>query len=514
MIDYSLEVMLLCIATAFMLYILYRVITIKDKYPLHWMFIGLIASTVIMHLGSIVECYTGNILLKYTGVLFIPPFVLLTGFTFSHIENRLSRYTWLLFVIPVISLIILSTNHYHHLFYQVYTLKQQGIIIGNYFYIHTIYSYACIIIGMLYLMMFSMRNKGLFSTQALLIILAVSIGAGLNVIQVLKLWDISVFYTPLTFSIPLVFIYIAIVKYDFLDIVPLALRKVLDLISDGLIILSKHNEIIDYNKTLELMMPNACFNRRQSFFSYTQNLNFEPNEYQSIRTDLENNHQKATIDKTIRLEDAQKFFRFEFIPLFIHDSHYAGTVVIMKDITESQNYITLIEEKSKLQEKLANMDELTGINNRRRLFEFAKIEWNKMKQMRQTLSVLMIDIDHFKAFNDNYGHDIGDKILKLVAETISKTIRNKDTVGRYGGEEFVVLLPETDGSNAYQTAQRIRKLIKEKILLAGRLEGLSCTVSIGVSTYSGQEKTFEDLLNIADKKLYLAKENGRNRVEQ
>jgi diguanylate cyclase (GGDEF)-like protein len=165
-----------------------------------------------------------------------------------------------------------------------------------------------------------------------------------------------------------------------------------------------------------------------------------------------------------------------------------------------------------IQERLANADGLTGLNNRRHLFELGTREFELTRRHKRSFSVMMMDIDHFKKFNDTYGHDIGDKILKLVASAIKEAARTTDIIGRYGGEEFTVLLPEAELDGAKIVAERIRENVAAKRLKTEEYGELSCTISIGVAMLGSDEKDIEELIKKADAKLYEAKESGRNRV--
>ena len=163
--------------------------------------------------------------------------------------------------------------------------------------------------------------------------------------------------------------------------------------------------------------------------------------------------------------------------------------------------------------KLANTDALTGLNNRRFLFEQANKEFGIARRDNLDLSLMMIDIDHFKKFNDTYGHDMGDEVIKLVAREILKSCRELDTVGRYGGEEFSVLLPDTNLEFAYTVAEKIRSYIEQKIYHSEKYGDLKCTISIGIASLNQNFNRVEDLFKDADNKLYTAKKNGRNRIE-
>ncbi|WP_457599867.1 diguanylate cyclase [Hydrogenivirga sp.] len=165
---------------------------------------------------------------------------------------------------------------------------------------------------------------------------------------------------------------------------------------------------------------------------------------------------------------------------------------------------------------ISYIDGLTGIANRRRFEDFFKREWKRAKRTRRPISVLMLDIDFFKNYNDLLGHLEGDECLKAVASTISKHIRSDvDLVARYGGEEFVVVLPDTDLKGALRVAERIRKDIEEmKVVHPGSGVSKFVTVSIGVASIEPVDNLTRDvLLNMADRALYIAKKKGRNRVE-
>lgn len=167
-------------------------------------------------------------------------------------------------------------------------------------------------------------------------------------------------------------------------------------------------------------------------------------------------------------------------------------------------------------ENLSSIDALTGIANRRRLDEYLKTEWRRAIRNKHPISLMMIDIDHFKIFNDTYGHQGGDDCLRRVAEAIAVTARRPaDLVARYGGEEFCVVLPETAESPARDFAENLRTGIEDlNIEHKGLTEQSVITVSIGVATAEPglNDLTYEDLIERADKRLYHAKESGRNQV--
>ncbi|MBS1196775.1 MAG: diguanylate cyclase protein [Proteobacteria bacterium] len=179
-----------------------------------------------------------------------------------------------------------------------------------------------------------------------------------------------------------------------------------------------------------------------------------------------------------------------------------------------RNQIQLKKQADQL-EALSHIDALTQVPNRRRFDEVIETEWKRSFRLQQPLSVLMIDIDHFKQYNDHYGHGAGDDALRSVAAALSGGVaRPADLVARYGGEEFVVILPETGGESAVAIAEKLRERV---FALAIRHECSSAaprmTISIGVAALvPGEHTSVQQLLAMADKMLYKSKEGGRNRV--
>ena len=172
--------------------------------------------------------------------------------------------------------------------------------------------------------------------------------------------------------------------------------------------------------------------------------------------------------------------------------------------------ILKLQEVTKELEHLAYTDPLTGAFNRRYFLSAAKKETSRNIRYGHSLTLLMVDIDHFKKVNDTYGHDIGDEALKIMVTTVLSALRSEDVLGRFGGEEFIVLLPETDAIGAELVAQRVRQLVSE-IVIDTAQEPLSFTVSIGVAE-AKRDESIEEIQKRADEALYEAKKNGRDCV--
>lgn len=159
----------------------------------------------------------------------------------------------------------------------------------------------------------------------------------------------------------------------------------------------------------------------------------------------------------------------------------------------------------------ALVDQLTGVANRRHFFQAAENEFERFVRYNRTFSLLMLDLDHFKNVNDQFGHPVGDKVLKELSRTILLHKRESDLFGRLGGEEFALLLPETNLSGATEIAVRLRRSC-HTLAVPGHLS-IHVTVSIGVTQVRSEDTSFDDVLSRVDETLYRAKNNGRDRVE-
>ena len=170
-----------------------------------------------------------------------------------------------------------------------------------------------------------------------------------------------------------------------------------------------------------------------------------------------------------------------------------------------------LESAKRLAEQQANTDPLTGINNRRAFFEHASRIHSSARRFNHTYSILVIDIDEFKQVNDNYGHAVGDMVVKQLADTIVQSTRDVDIVGRIGGDEFAAILPETSVNDGAILAERLRlNFVRQPIPVLA--ETLNFTISIGIADLSELDQTLEDVISNADNALYQAKHQGRNRV--
>jgi len=203
------------------------------------------------------------------------------------------------------------------------------------------------------------------------------------------------------------------------------------------------------------------------------------------------------------------------------DGKYDGAIAVITDLTEQKRIeAELRDAKNQLEkalireQKLSKTDALTGISNRRHLFEVAQRKFAVAKRYKQPLVVMMFDVDLFKEINDEFGHDLGDQVLSRVAAIASAEIRSTDVIGRSGGDEFMILLPMTNAQQAYLLAERIRKNV-ELLRVPSEKGYISTTLGMGIVEYdpvSPAATTLEGLFHLVDETMYQSKNRGRNQV--
>lgn len=193
------------------------------------------------------------------------------------------------------------------------------------------------------------------------------------------------------------------------------------------------------------------------------------------------------------------------VPIFNERGELGYFAAIERDLTE----IKLLQSRL---EKLASTDDLTGLANRNAFMSKAETEFLRAQRYKRSLSVIMIDVDHFKCVNDEHGHAVGDIVLREVSKICGEALRDSDTLGRIGGEEFVLLLPDTPIKNAEYVAERMRKQLASSPIKHNNIE-LLVTASFGVATIDHKDGTFNALIERADQAMYDAKKSGRNKVK-
>jgi len=207
-----------------------------------------------------------------------------------------------------------------------------------------------------------------------------------------------------------------------------------------------------------------------------------------------------------------------FLPIKNENNNEIDYVCItLFDATDISVYENMLKEAVKSLAKVSNQDSLTGVYNRRYLEISMGREFNRAQRYGHPFSAIILDLDHFKNINDSFGHAAGDEVLKVISARIHEALRTPDTLGRFGGEEFVIVLPETDLASAASIAERLRKTIEEKPvifqndMLYEDIE-IKVSASIGVTSLRNDTLDYQTMIQEADTALYQSKEHGRNQV--
>lgn len=227
--------------------------------------------------------------------------------------------------------------------------------------------------------------------------------------------------------------------------------------------------------------------------------------YRQVDLAVMNTGHAIKAEESLRDERGETFFLSVKFPTRNTDGEITGICGISTDITQIKHY-------QKELERLSQYDELTGLCNRRHFMGLARHELGRSQRYGGKLSLLMVDIDHFKRINDSHGHRTGDLVLAAVSEQIRKALRETDVAGRLGGEEFAIMLPETHLGGAILVAERLRQQVATQAIDIDDGQTVQCTLSIGVACLDDTITDLENLLHHADTALYSAKNGGRNKV--
>lgn len=291
-------------------------------------------------------------------------------------------------------------------------------------------------------------------------------------------------------------------------------------------LLNELNGLIEYEENIKLenSLLNKAFGDTLALYELTKDICSSLDEEKVFATFQDNLKKFINVGDCRYIKDSADLIKYKdylILPLNIGENQLVGYLAVDKVLEENkEKFAILVQQfliglrRALLYQKIQGLtitDALTGVYCRRYFQERFSEELKRSKKNKLCLSFLMVDLDNFKQFNDRYGHLVGDAILRQVAKVISLAVRQIDFVGRFGGEEFSVVLTETDKEQANFAAQRIRQAIAEAVIKAYD-EELKVTVSIGISTFPDNAGNTRDLIEKADKALYFAKETGKNKV--
>ena len=298
------------------------------------------------------------------GACFIPVAFMFLAIIFTKTKIKFRKTYFLFFIIPILSTILMFTNNYHHLFFKVYSVNMSEGVFGPYTIVNGVYSYGCLLVGLVYLIRYSIKNSNFFSRQCILLILGELIPFVINSLGTLKIIEINVYVTPLSFSISILCFAIAMFKFDFLKVAPIALQKIVDKISDSYMVLNEDMQITDFNKTfLDTFSVSS---------SEIRNINVIDLFKKYPDTDIDVEDFIYAINKT-KMDDSTIVFEkhWSFINKYFHieinsiknNNNFLGTLILLKDVTQHNLDMQTIKENQEIlieKERLASLGQMIG----------------------------------------------------------------------------------------------------------------------------------------------------------
>jgi diguanylate cyclase (GGDEF)-like protein/PAS domain S-box-containing protein len=463
--------------------------------------------------------------ITYIGVATVPTLFLIFAFSFTQHEGWLTlRRLSLLAVQPGITLLLVWTNRYHHLVYsQTVILNQDGFAWlllerGPWYSPNLFYSYAVIVAGLLVLIFSMWHSSPLLKNQYRVVLIAALIPALVNMYYETYGSAGHVDLAPLSFGISGILFTYSVVRNRFMYIIPVARTRLIERMSDGILVLDRQNRIVDINPAMETFLsrkPASLLGRPaveilQPWMEKAEAL-ISGQETQLV----------------LRIHTSPpRYLDLRVTPLYDDRQHLSGRLMVFHDVTDHKNVEKKLRyandrlqsqliEIGTLQSKLraqAIHDPLTDLFNRRYLDETLDRELARAAREGYPLCVIMLDIDHFKRMNDAYGHEAGDLVLKALAGTLLASNRRGDFACRFGGEEFVVVMPNIPMDTAFRRAEELRTILNS---LNVPYDGynLMITISMGIACYPASGEDRESLLRAADRAMYAAKKAGRDYIQ-
>lgn len=441
---------------------------------------------------------------EYLGISMIPPLWIIAVIQYAGKDKWLTSFrVAALFFIPVITLVLNYTNDYHHLYYSAVSVNNElfphlWIKRGAWYWVNILYINASLVYCAYLLVKMWLGVKQPAYRRQIAVMLAGSLvpWAG-NIIYQSGNSPYGLDLSPFAFTISALIFSWGVFRYQIFEIVPIARDIVFESMRDGVLVLDNFNRIVDFNNVAQNIIEDLSSDKigcpvQEVLKSYPKL--------------LEQIFSSPDVQEDFQIYQGEKrcYYNFRFWPVIDHQKRLLGKTVVFADITE---HVILLDKLR----TLAITDNLTNVFNRNHFFELCQKEIDRARRYGRSMSLILMDIDHFKNINDTYGHAAGDWTLKAIVDECRNCLREQDIFGRYGGEEFTIFLPETNSEGALEVAERLREKIAG-IRLQDHAE-VAITASFGVvSIERAGDVELKRLLKNADQALYRAKEAGRNRV--
>jgi diguanylate cyclase (GGDEF)-like protein/PAS domain S-box-containing protein len=446
--------------------------------------------------------------LSYFGIVMTPVAWLSFAISYTRRQMRLPRLALnLICVIPLITIALVMTNEWHQMVWSDVTFVfDQGVFgmvthHGPWFYVHAIYSYGLLLVATTILAWAIGHTTGAWK-PVMAVVAAPLLVALANLFYLSSLNPAPWFdMTTLGFAAGAMILDSGVLRYGVLETIPVVRDRVVGQLRDGVIVINFNGMIVDINDSaLSTLKASRAELSNKTITDFVPRLTLD-----DITHFDESSHR--AIEITLR----DRSYDVSASPLDDTNPD-ADVVLVLRDVTDRKKTEQDLRDAQEELVRLAHTDYLTGIHNRRFFMQRLTEEIERVRRHGSQLSVLLFDLDYFKQVNDSCGHYAGDQILKAVADVSMEIKRITDIAARIGGEEFALLLPETDQTGAVQMAQRLRQAVARIRHPSTDERKIKVTASIGVATVSSLTHDLENVLNHADEALYKAKHSGRNAV--
>lgn len=435
--------------------------------------------------------------LTYLGVVIAPTAFLIFAIQISVLGHWLKPPLMFgLCVEPTFVLLVLWTDPWHDLFFGGERLANTSLILaaGPVFWVNLVYSYLLLLMGFAILLRRFWQASGLYRRQIGLVLAGVAViwlNSGIFILGLSPFPNAD--NTPFSFTFGALFFAFALLRYQLLDLAPIARDTLIEQMSDGVVVLDAQNRIVDVNAHAQSVLPRKprIGEPVDSVFDTWPEMIKEFGGKTEGRAEVLLQHA------------AQIYLDIQITPLRDRHGQFLGKLIVWRDISEFKGIQNDLEI-------MATVDPLTQVFNRRRFFELAEQAVAQAAHAEEPLSLMIIDIDHFKSINDLYGHLVGDQVLVSFAQHCLQNIRPADIFARSGGEEFVLLAPNTDLDKASALAAHLCQTIGDLPIPLEDGTEVRVTASIGVACRRGSDEPLKAFLRRADKALYHAKQHGRN----
>ena len=486
---FTLPLLSLIISAALITGLLVYVLKIKNKTSLQNIFcldllcvfiicVGVILQAILSKLCNIPAINFENYI--YIGTCFLPVCILFTGKIFSNPNYKLKRIDLFTLIIPITSLIILWTNNFHHLFYKVYSTNISKCVYGNWLIIHNIYSYTLLLIGIIYMIKASGKTSGFFSKQSLLIIAGMSIPIVVNVLGTFKIIPMSVFITPISFAFAMVFFALAIFKFKFLGIAPIALRTVVNRMSDSYIILNENYVVTDFNNTFlntfKLKDENIRDKNIIKFLEHHQDYGVNIAEFKQYLNSVKGRTETVSFEQGIL--PFNKFFTVE-INNIMDKNNFLGILILFKDITQHKQDIQTIQNNQDMlmeKERLASLGQLIGGISHNLKTPIMSIS-GAAEGLTDLINEYDASIGDPEVTNDDH-HAIANDMREWITKIHSYTSYMSDIITAVKGQ--AVNLSENE-NNAFTVDELFKRV---NILMKHEISNASLTLAIDVQVPS------------------------------